>query len=170
MNFSIGAEWIWEHISEDGKIIETKRAHNIVPTLGLNSILNVAFHNVTVIYPWYVLLWNLPVSYVPTSADTYAVPGFTEYTGYNEANRVQFSEAAATGGVITNSASRAIFTFTSESMIYGSALVGGGGAASTKGDTAGGGVLLSSVAMGTPGNYTIGQVVRVTVNITLVSS
>jgi hypothetical protein len=166
-SLGIGALWTWERLSPSGQVIEVQRAHNLAPVAGRNKLLDILFHGATQIDPWYILLFGN--DYTPVDGDTYAVPGFTEFTNYTEANRQEFAEAAALLGVVSNSGSRAIFTISGESVIYGSALVGGGASASTKGDTAGGGTLVSSVKMGTPGLYTAGEAVRVTVNITLVA-
>ena len=164
----VGALWTWERLSKFGKVLDVQKAFNTVPNQGLNHILDVAFHAATQIDPWYCLLWSS--DYTPLAADTYAVPGYTEFQAYNEANRVEFKESAAAAGVLSNAGSRAIFTMTVESMIYGSAMVGGGGAASTKADTAGGGTLVSSVRMGVPQIYHIGEVIRVTASFTMVSA
>jgi hypothetical protein len=165
----VGALWTWERIDKkSGRVIGIEQAHNLAPAEGRNALLDIMFHGATQINPWYVLLFSS--DYIPLDADTYAVPGFTEFQAYNEATRPEFVEAAASGGICSNSASRAIFTMTVESMIYGSALVGGGGAASTKGDVAGGGTLFSSVRMGTPALYPAAEVIRVTATITVVSA
>jgi hypothetical protein len=161
----IGALWTWERLSPAGQVIEVQRAHNLAPVAGRNKLLDILFHGATSVNPWYILLFNS--DHTPTDADTYAVPGFTEFTDYAEANRQEFFEGAAVGGVSSNSGSRAVFTMSAENTIYGSALVGGGTDPSTKGDIAGGGTLISSVKMGAPGLYTAGEIVRVTVNITL---
>lgn len=165
----IGALWTWERIDKrSGRVLGIEQAHNLAPVAGRNALLDIMFHNATQIHPWYVLLFSS--DYTPLDADTYAVPGFTEFQAYDEATRPEFVEGAASGGLISNSSSRAIFTMTVESMIYGSALVGGGGAASTKGDVAGVGTLFSSVRMGSPQLYPATEVVRVTATITVVSA
>ena len=72
---------------------------------------------------------------------TYAVPVFTEWDGYSEANRQAFVEAESTAKSTTNSANKATYTSTETKTLYGGALVGGGTAADTISDTAGGGTL-----------------------------
>jgi hypothetical protein len=163
----VGALWTWERV-RDGHIIDVQHAHNTVPTEGLNHILNTVFHAGSAIDPWYICLWTGDIT--PVATDTYAVPRYTEFQSYSEANRVEFVESAASGGICSNASNRAIFTTTSEDTIYGSSLVGGGTDADTKADTAGGGVLVSSVRMGTPTTYHVGDVIRITVEITLVSA
>jgi hypothetical protein len=123
----------------DGKLIWTEETDNIVTNEGLNSILGVYFHADTQISAWYCVLSETNTA--PAAAMTYAVPSFTETTAYDEATRPAYTEAAASGQSITNSANKAVFTISGTKTMYGAALVGGGTDANTKGDTAGGGTL-----------------------------
>lgn len=126
-----------------GRLNWSEKAQNLVTNQGLNHLLDVLAHGTTQINPWYVVIFE--DNHTPAAGDTYATPGYTESTAYDEANRPEYQEAAASGQSITNSANKATFTINATKTIYGAALVGGGSAASTKGDTAGGGTLLCSV-------------------------
>ena len=121
-----------------GKVNWIEKTHNIVTNEGLNHILDIVLHGGTQVSPWYFLIFNTDTT--PLAAHTYAVPGFTEDTNYDEATRQEYVEAAASGQSITNSASRAELTMNSTTTIYGAALV----SLSTKGDVAGGGTLLAA--------------------------
>jgi len=120
---------------------------NTVMLEGKDALNNIMFHGATQITTWYVLIFN---TRTPNSADpcantyTYAVPVFTESTAYTEATRPAYVEAASSSQVITNTASRAVFTMNDTTTIYGCGLVGGGTGATTKADTAGGGCLYSA--------------------------
>lgn len=135
----IGSTWTWECYDKDGNLKWTDSNHNTVTNEGLDAILNIMFHASTQITTWYVLIFE--TNTVPSGATTYAVPVFTESTAYDELNRVEYVEAAASSQSITNSANKAVFTMNATKTIYGGALVGGGTAASTKSDTAGGGTM-----------------------------
>jgi len=119
-------------------------AKNIMTDEGLNSVLDVMLHAATQLTTWYVAIFE--DNHTPAAGDTYAVPGYTESTAYDEATRPEYEEAAASGKSITNSANKATFTINATKTIYGAALVGGGTDADTKGNTAGGGTLLCSAA------------------------
>jgi len=118
-----------------GKLKWVEESHNLVTNEGLNHLLDVLLHGTTPTDPWYCLLFNTDTTILATH--TYAVPGFTEDTNYDEATRPEYVEAAASSQQTTNSASRAVFTMSATTTIYGAALV----SLSTKGDVAGGGVL-----------------------------
>jgi hypothetical protein len=134
----IGTWWNFDHF-RGGKLIDQWEQKNVNMTEGINHLLNVVFHGDTPITTWYMLLFD--DNYTPLITDTYAVPGFTESADYDEATRPEFVEAEATARVITNVASKATFTISATTTIYGAALVGGGTDGNTKSDAAGGGVL-----------------------------
>jgi hypothetical protein len=113
---------------------------NLVPTEAITHLLTILLKNGTVIDPWYVAIYESNAA--PAAGDTYAAPGATESTAYSQATRPEFIDGAVTGGAVSNSASKAVYSINATKTIYGAALVGGGTAASTKGDTAGGGTLL----------------------------
>lgn len=110
---------------------------------GLNSILNIMFHNSTQISTWYVAIFEN--DHTPASTDTYAEPGYTECsTGYDETQRPEYVEAAASGQSITNSANKAVFTMNCVKTIYGASLVGGVGTTNKGGTTEAGTLFCSS--------------------------
>jgi len=140
---------VFEVVCRDkhGKVKWIEKAHNLVTNEGLNHILDVVLHAATQITTWYVALFNTNTTILATH--TYASPGYTETTNYDEANRQEYNEAAASGQSITNSANKATFTMSATETIYGAAIVGGGSAPSTKGNTAGGGTLLCAAQFST---------------------
>lgn len=137
---SIQAYSVWTtKLYRRGRLHLVDHGHNVTTTQMLNHIANVVFHGTTPITTWYVGLFGSNTT--PTADCTYAVPVFTEFTAYDEATRPVFTEGAASGGVLSNVANPARFTFNSDTTVYGGMLVGGGSAPSTKGNTAGGGIL-----------------------------
>lgn len=159
------SRWEYEHW-RDGQIIDSWVERNLCVNQGLNYLLGVGFSAVTAITTWYVAVYDN--NHTPASNNTYAVPGFTEATNYSEATRPTWTDAGVSSKSITNSASKASFTFTSAATIYGAALVGGGSAATTKGNTAGGGTLynLSAFSSGAK-SMASSDVLKVTVTLTI---
>ena len=154
----------WECFDPHGNLVWEDENHNVCTIQGLNHLLNVAFHGTTQISPWYIAVFEN--NYTPLEADTYAAPGYTESTAYDEATRPEFVEAVASGKSMTNSANKASFTFNAAKTIYGSALVGGGSAASTKADTAGGGSLYAASKFTSSKAVDVGYVLKVTWTLT----
>ena len=122
--------------------LDAWKSCNVVTLEGKNALNNIMFHGATHITTWYVLIFNTNTTCVNTM--TYATPVFTESSDYTEATRPEWVEAASSSQIITNTASRAVFTMNGTTTIYGCGLVGGGSGAATKGNTAGGGTLYSA--------------------------
>jgi len=136
---------VWEIVCYNSDRQEKWRdvSHNLVTNEGLDHILNAVLHATTQITTWYVALFE--DDHTVAAGDTYAIPGYTECTAYDEATRQEYEEAAASSQSITNSANKATFTMSDTKTIYGASLVGGGSSATTKGNTDGGGTLLCAV-------------------------
>ena len=161
---AIGSRWEWEHW-RDGKLISTWVEPNIMTDEGITYIMDSALSGASPITSWYVEVFEN--DYTPLSTNTYATPGFTACTAYDEATRPAWTEAGISSKIISNSASKATFTFNAGNMIYGGALVGGGSAASTKADAAGGGKLICSSQFTTGSKSVVStDVLKVTVTIT----
>ena len=145
-----------------GDLIGRDISPNLVVTEGLNSILSVVLAGGTQINPWY--LSPFEGNYTPVAGLTAATftAAATECTAYDEAARVAYVEAAPSGGVITNAASRAEFTFNATKTIYGAFIV----SSSVKaGNT---GVLLSIARFNTAKTMESGTQFSVAAGITLV--
>lgn len=163
-NLWIGSTWHWEHWFKE-HFIRGWTERNLVTLEGRNSVLGVQFASGTQITAWYVAPFEN--DHTPAAGDTYAVPGYTECTTYDETTRVQWQQGGAAAGVISNTAIKASLTFNAVKDIYGAGLVGGGTAASTKSDTAGGGTLFcESQFSGGSEAVMSGSVLKVTVSIT----
>ena len=160
----VGTWWELEQYRK-GRLIDKWGQKNVITTEGLNHMLNVAFNSATQITAWYMGLFE--DDYTPLITNTYATPGFTESTAYDEATRVAYADATATTKIMTNSASKATFTISGTKTIYGAFLCGGGSAASTKSDTAGGGTLFASSKFATAKSVVDDDVLMVVCSITL---
>ena len=139
--FKIFSIWEWE-LWRNGVKIDEWKERNVVTDEGLDNMLDVHFSQGTQITAWFIAIFEN--NYSPTELDTYAVPGFTECTAYDEANRPGWQEGGVTLQSITNDSNKASFTMNATKSIFGGALVGGGTDADTKGDTAGGGKMFCS--------------------------
>lgn len=162
----VGSLWTVQHWRA-GVMLAERIEENLVPDEFINHVLDVVLSGGTPITAWYLALFS--DDHTPVAGDTYAVPGFTEADGYDEATRPAWQEAGVAAKSITNSASKATFTMDgTDATIYGAALVGGGTAADTKLDAAGGGVL-GPVAQFTGGAITgivDGDVIKVYMTVT----
>ena len=106
----------------DGKIIDEFDFDNIVVNEGLDSALNVVFNGASPIASWYIGLFQ--GNYTPVANDTAATiaANSTESSAYAAGVRQPFTTVASTAQLITNTASRASFVFTSGATIYGAFL------------------------------------------------
>ena len=162
--FLAETHWHWECFDKDGNLKWEEKNKNVCTDQGLNALIDIMFHAATQIATWYCAIFE--TNHTPVAGDTYAAPGYTECTAYDESVRPEFVEAAASGKVTTNAANRAVFTMNAGKTIYGGALVGGGSAGSTKGDTAGGGKLYAASLFSSPKVVVATDVLRLTISIT----
>lgn len=160
----VGSIWEWEHI-RGGKVIDAWEDHNLMTDEGIDYMLDTAFSGATPIASFYIAVFES--NHTPATGNTYATPGYTECTAYDETTRPGWSEAGVAAKVITNSASKATFTFNATKTIYGASLVGGGTAATTIGDAAGGGTLVCEAQFTSGPKYVVSSdVLKVTVSMT----
>ena len=125
---------VFEHeVIRNGKSLGLCYDPNIVVNEGLNSILDIMFHAATQITAWYIGIFE--GNYTPVATDTAAniTANSTECTAYDEATRVAYDEAAASGQSITNAASKATFTCSATKTIYGAFLVSASAKSATTG-------------------------------------
>lgn len=129
----VGGVWRFVCRNSQGEIKWTEELHNIFPNGVLDHVLDVAFSGGSQNATWYVGL----ISDTPTIAATDTMSshaGWTEFTGYDEAARQTWTEAGVSSQSITNSASTADFTITSNSSVIAGAFLT---TVSTKGGTTG---------------------------------
>jgi hypothetical protein len=108
------------------------RFQNLVVTEGRNLLLDNTFTAAASSVTWYVFLKG---SGTVAASDTMAShPGWTELTGYSESTRPAWTRnGAASGGNMSNSNSKAQFSITAGTTIYGAGLTSN----NTKGGTTG---------------------------------
>ena len=108
-----------ELYDKDGNLLATRDGHNGITDVGLDYCLNTTFNNLASLNPFFIALVNDSPSPAPVAGDTMAShAGWIEFTGYSEANRVDWTEGAASNQSITNAIS-ADFTITSGATLWG---------------------------------------------------
>ena len=137
----VGTWWEFEHWRK-GRLIDQWAQKNVMMLAGFNHMLNVIFFGETPITSWYIGLFE--DDYTPLTADTYAVPGFTESEAFTEAARQAYVPAEATAKILTNTATKATFTINATKDIYGAFLCGGGSTPALLSDVAGGGLMFAA--------------------------
>jgi len=160
----ISTIWHVEHYRDDCLINESL-TRNYVTTEGLNKMLSTMFNRGSQILVWYIALFS--DDYTADGSETYATPGCTEFTDYSELYRKIWTVATPSAGATSNTLSKATFTFSAVGTVYGGMLVGGGSDAKTKDDTAGGGVLYCLDKFSASMTGAIGDVLKVTVSLSL---
>lgn len=138
--YKVGFVYEFE-VVQNGKVVQAARNHNLVPNQGFEHILGVTLRGSLQIPNWYVGLYGN--NYTPIPTDTIATfpSAAGEITAYVGSTRKAFTPAAPTGGVISNSLSKAEFEINGEVSVT----VRGGFIASSSAKGAATGVLLSAV-------------------------
>lgn len=152
-----------EHWRGNRLLSHERNLHNLMPTEGLNYLLETSVRGGAALSSWYVGLFE--ANYTPLAADTAATfPGSaTESTAYAESTRQAYTTVAASGGVLTNTASKAAFTMNATKTIYGGFIA----SASAKSATTG--KLLSAAKFSASKAVESGDVLNITATMTLTS-
>lgn len=168
MNEDLGLSGLWiveAYSGQDGRLLWRDVSKNLIVTTGRNALLDNTFNASGYTSAWYIgLTGNTPS---PAAGDTMGShAGWTEVTAYDEATRQAYDPAAASSGSLTNTASKAIFTISSNDTALG-------GVFCTSNNTKGGstGTLFNCVAFST-GNQTLhdNDVLHVTLVVSLTAS
>ena len=120
----VGGIWSGQHI-RNGHVIDEWQDHNLVVNEGLDALLNIMFHGSTQISTWYIGVFEGNYTPIATVTAATITAASTESTAYDE--------AAASSQSITNSASKATFTFNATKTIYGAFLVSASAKSATTG-------------------------------------
>lgn len=128
----VGGIFHGQHV-RNGEVIDEWSDHNLVVNEGLNSLLDIMFHGGTQITTWYLGVFEGNYTPVATVTAATITAASTECTAYDETTRVAYDEAAASSQSITNSASKATFTFNATKTIYGAFLVSASAKSATSG-------------------------------------
>lgn len=154
-------------ISFDGQdvvVLSTEVVSNLIPTEGLNYILGAALTGVTPLTSWFIGLFE--GNYTPVSGVTAASfpADATESTAYDESTRVAWVPGAIASGVVSNSASKAVFTMNASKTIYGLAQSSANAKSATSGK------IVSVARFGSPKAVVDDDILNVTSTITVTSA
>lgn len=166
-HLSATGKYIVECFDSEGNLKWVEETPNLVVNVGLQYMAGVGLTSTTQITTWYIGLYGAAASNNPAAGDTAAShAGWTENTNYSEANRPTATFAAATNAnpsVVTNTASKAVFTMNATTTVGGAFLISN----NTKGGTTG--TLFSAADFQSPGDRSVvsGDVLNVTYQFSL---
>ena len=160
-------KYIVECHDKDGNLKWVEETQNLVVNVGLQYMAGSALTSTAQITTWYLGLYGSGSTNSPAAGDTMSSHiGWTEVTDYSEANRPTATLAAATNAnpsVVTNTASKAVFTINGTTTV--------GGAFLTSNNTKGGstGTLFSAADFSAPGDRSVvsGDILNVTYTFSL---
>lgn len=163
-----GGVYFFECYNKDGNLKWKEEAKNLVVNVGLKDMNDKYFTGSTYTAAWYLGLITGPgASTTIAAGDTMSShAGWSENTGYSNANRPTCTFGAATTAdpsVISNSASVAVFNINATSTIAGAFLT----SSNTKGGTTG--ILFSASDFQSPGDRAVvsGDTLNVTYQFSL---
>lgn len=156
-----------ECYDKDGNLKWTDESKNLVVNVGLQYMAGVALTSTAQITTWYLGLYGAAASNNPSATDTMSSHiGWTEVTAYSESTRVAVTFAASTNAnpsVVTNSASKAVFTINGTTTVGGAFLTSGSAKSGTTG------TLFSAADFSSPGDRSVvsGDILNVTYTFSL---
>jgi hypothetical protein len=113
-----------EYYDADGHLLWQDQYKGLVVTAGLNKDLDALLKTGIASPAWYIGLISGAGTPVVVAADTMAShAGWTEFTDYSESTRPAFTPGTITNGAVDNSASKAVFTFTADGVVWGTFMV-----------------------------------------------
>lgn len=156
-----------ECFDKDGNLKWVAETPNLVVNVGLQYMAGSALTSTAQITTWYLGLYGSGSTNSPSAGDTMGTHGgWTEVTDYSESTRPAATFAAATNAnpsVVTNTASKAVFTINGTTVV--------GGAFLTSNNTKGGstGTLFSAADFAAPGDRSVvsGDILNVTYTFSL---
>lgn len=165
-----GEVWLDHRRNGEYLCFEEYQGKNIIPTEGLNYLLDAAIANQqSAITSWYVGIFKNNVT--PLAADTASKLGAAGAYGEcqdadyaSPVSRPAFTLVAASGGVITNAASKAEFTISAGITVYGAFLT------NNSSKTANTGKLLAAKKFDSARTVVSGDIISVVYQITALSS
>jgi hypothetical protein len=159
----IGFHYRFECCTAAGETQWEFEEDNLIPNEGINYLLNAGLTMGAQFSNWYIGIYE--GNYPPQPTDTMATfaAAATETTAYSETTRALLVPDAISGGVYANNATPVSFTFTAAKTIRGGFI----SSSSTKNGATG--VLLSAVLASSPKTVGVGEILRVTAGLSLVT-
>ena len=106
-----------------GRVIDEFEAENVVVNEGLNYLLSGSLAAGSQITAWYLGIFSGNYTPVSTDAASTIAASSTESSAYSGGSRPTWTAGAVASQTVSNSASRATYTFTGGATIYGAFLV-----------------------------------------------
>ena len=156
-----------ECYDKDGNLKWVAETPNLVVNVGLQYMAGSALTSTAQITTWYLGLYGSGATNSPAAGDTMSShAGWTEVTAYSESTRPAATFAAATNAnpsVVTNTASKAVFTINGTTTVGGAFLVSN----NTKSGTTG--TLFSAADFSSAGDRSVvsGDILNVTYTFSL---
>lgn len=146
-----------------GQVIWQDGFYNLVPTAGLNKLLDACFSTGLASPAWYVGLVSSSPTYAATDTMS-SHAGWTENANYSAATRPAYVPGTISAGAVSNTASKASFTISAPTTLSGAFMAD----SSTKSGTSG---TLFGVGSFSAGDTSVvaADIVNVTVSITIAS-
>ena len=160
-------KYVVECFDKDGNLKWVAETPNLVVNVGLQYMAGVALTSTAQITSWYIGLYGAAASNSPAPGNTMSShAGWTEVIDYSEGTRPAATFAAATNAdpsVVTNTASKAVFT------INGTTTVGGAFLTSDNTKLGTTGTLFSAADFQSPGDRSVvsGDILNVTYTFSL---
>jgi hypothetical protein len=155
--------WYHGQIVRDGKVIDEFEAPNLVVNQGLDMVLDVVFRGQSGPGAWYLGLYQGTYTPVATVTAATIAAASNELIDYSEPTRPAWVPGPVDNRVVSNSASRATFTFTAARTVRGAFLINN----ATKNGTAG--ILASASSFGTPRSVQSSDQLLLTYNVSAAS-
>lgn len=128
----VGGRFHIEHV-RNGEVIDREDVSNLVVNEGLDHLLNTVFHGGAQITTWYLGLFEGNYTPVATATGASISGASSECVAYDEAQRQEYKEGAASAQSITNSGDKAVFTMNATKTVYGAFLTSNGAKGATSG-------------------------------------
>lgn len=162
--YKVGFVYDLDHISADGTLKESERAYNLIPTAGVEYLLNATMAGGAQFSTWYLGLFENDRTIVASDTMATLIADCGESSAYGGTDRLVASFAEADSGTVTTVASPTEFTFTGAATIRGAFLTTGVLINGTAG------LLLSAVKFASPKVMASGEILRVPAGLSLITT
>ena len=159
-----GFTYTVEHIGADGVVKSVEEIHNLIPTEGLDYLLNVAFKGGSAFSSWYLGLYDNARTPVAGDTMTTLIADCGENQDYTGSGRQAITFPAVSSGSLSTVADPNVFDFTTAETIRGAFMT----TSVTWGGTTG--LLVSAVQFSSPKVVAAGESLRVPVAFALISA
>ena len=160
----LGFVYNYECIGIDGRVKWTERIENIIPDVGRDYLLNAGLLGGAQLVNWYVGLYENVRAPIHLDTMTTLMADCGEVTAYTSAGSLRLVLAGSLDdGVFSNFSTPAEFVFTADKIIKGGFVTSSAAQGSSSG------TLLSAVQNSSPKIVSLGETLRVTAGLALIT-